>query len=145
MATTTRRRQTSADVTNTTKRANAQARKLAAAAKKGQSAQADYRVCACGCERETGSTWAPGHDQRHKGVLLRAFDANNGAESEAAATELVEKWGWTIRPILAERRATAERKAAKKVADAEARAKEKAAAKEAKATKAEATDDEAAS
>ena len=46
------------------------------------------RECECGCGAETRSTWAPGHDARHAGKLIRAARAG---DSDALA-ELNRRW-----------------------------------------------------
>lgn len=74
---------------------------------------AEIKRCACGCGRPTTKTWAMGHDQLHKGVLLRAFDAG----SIEAREELVER-GWRTADELFRRQTAREDKAAAKAARA---------------------------
>ena len=45
--------------------------------------------CACGCGFLTKSTWAPGHDAKHKSVLLGRMRAGD----ESAMNELIQR-GW---------------------------------------------------
>ena len=66
----------------------------------------DLRTCECGCgvplpangKDGKGPRFAVGHDARHKGNLLRRYDAG---DSEAGA-ELIER-GWRSQAQLAER------------------------------------------
>lgn len=46
------------------------------------------RECECGCGAETRSTWAPGHDARHAGKLIRASRAGDAD----ALAELTRRW-----------------------------------------------------
>lgn len=48
--------------------------------------------CLCGCGTATKSKFAPGHDCRMKGQLLRAYRAN-GTETEEAA-KIIIHLGW---------------------------------------------------
>jgi hypothetical protein len=74
-------------------------------------AQADYRECECGCGVGVTRRFLPGHDQRLKGVLRRAFDAGD----QDAGTKLIDM-GWNTREQLDERVAKAEAKAEAKAA-----------------------------
>jgi hypothetical protein len=47
------------------------------------------KLCACGCGFMTKSTWAPGHDAKHKSVLLQRMKAGD----EDAMNELINR-GW---------------------------------------------------
>jgi|GEM_PF-6876111 len=87
----------------------------------------DLKRCECGCGVVVTKRFAMGHDQRHKGALLRAFDGGNSE----AGDELVER-GWRTANELEERRAKAETKA-QMLAEREAAKAEKASAKAAKA------------
>jgi hypothetical protein len=110
--------------TNATRKANRSAKK----------AQADYATCPC-CGVEVNRNFLPGHDARWKSILLKRFDAGDNA----AAEELVEKWGWFSRQELAARaekaRLNAEAKAEREEKarlNREAKAEAKAAKKAAK-------------
>ena len=46
------------------------------------------RECECGCGTETRSAWAPGHDARHSGKLIRAARAGDAD----ALAELTRRW-----------------------------------------------------
>lgn len=85
--------------------------------------------CRCGCKAPTKSTYAPGHDARHAGVVGRWLLAN----PDATKTEKKKHLDTLPTPALqakAERVVeTAKRKEAEKASKAEARAKAKAAAK----------------
>lgn len=83
--------------------------------------ETEFKRCECGCAVIVNPKrhFAPGHDQRHKGVLLRKFDEGD----TAAAAELIER-GWRSEPELAERRANAEkREQAKQEREANRKAK----------------------
>lgn len=69
----------------------------------------DLKRCECGCGVVVNNHFAVGHDAKHKGALLRAFD---GGSSEAG-DELVER-GWRTANELQERREKAEIKATMK-------------------------------
>lgn len=83
--------------------------------------ETEFKRCECGCSLIVNPKrhFAPGHDQRHKGVLLRKFDEGD----TAAAAELIER-GWRSEVELAERKATAEkREQAKQEREANRKAK----------------------
>jgi hypothetical protein len=61
-------------------------------------------------EVNKGRNFKPGHDQRLRGVLLRAWDGGD----DSVAEQLTQKLGWYSVAELAERRAGAEQKAAAK-------------------------------
>lgn len=71
----------------------------------------DLKRCECGCGVVVNKRFAMGHDAKHKGALLRAFD---GGDSEAG-DELVER-GWRSANELQERRDKADAKAEAKTA-----------------------------
>lgn len=81
----------------------------------------ELRPCGCGCGTMVPRSFAVGHDARHKGALLRAFDAGDAEAGE----ELLAR-NWKSAEQLIERTDRAEAKAAKKVAVAEAKAAAKA-------------------
>lgn len=62
--------------------------KQAARDAKPRKADAQPKPCACGCGGETKRTFLPGHDQRHRGNLLRQIRAG-GSEGEAALEALL--------------------------------------------------------
>jgi hypothetical protein len=83
----------------------------------------DVKLCECGCGDAVSlkSRFRPGHDARHRGNLLRRFDAGE----EAAAVELMNR-GWATNDELEARHERSEAKAKAKLqreADREARAK----------------------
>lgn len=73
--------------------------------------QADYAECLCGCGQEVNNEYKQGHDARHKGMLLRAFDSGT-----AEAGEQLVKRGWYSKNELRQRRDKLETTAAKKAA-----------------------------
>lgn len=75
-------------------------------AKTAKTAQADYAECLCGCGQEVAKRFKPGHDQRLKGILRRAFDSG-----DAGAGEKLIDLGWNTRDQLDERVKKAEAKA----------------------------------
>lgn len=76
--------------------------------------EATFRICQCGCGEEVakGRIYLQGHDQRHKGMLIRAAISGN----DEAMKTLIQK-GWRERDYILERRtkelAKHERKLAK--------------------------------
>jgi hypothetical protein len=100
-------------------------------AKAAKKAAKPLNPCGDGCGQQVARNFAPGHDQRHKGALRRAFDAGS-AEAEA---ELLDR-GWNTQEQLDNRRAEAKAKAE--------RAAERESAKAAKAKAATTTEGEAA-
>lgn len=92
-----------------------------------------FKRCGCGCDRIIGkaSKYATGHDQVHKGALLRTFDAG-----DMAAGELLVEKGWRTPEELQARKAKAEAKAEARVQSEQARQKRAQARAEAKAAKA---------
>lgn len=75
-------------------------------------------LCGCGCGNSVlrkSRTYLQGHDQRHRGQLLRAFD-----KGDAGAGDELVKRGWKSDAELADRKLVAEEKAARKAAMTEA-------------------------
>jgi hypothetical protein len=98
----------------------------------------EFKRCACNCGQIVNPkrSFAQGHDARHKGNLLKLWDAGQGAMAE----ELVDR-GWYTWEQLEARRDKATEKAEAKAKREEAkqqRAAEKAEAKPAKTTESEA-------
>ena len=83
----------------------------------------EFKRCECGCDQIVNSKrhFAPGHDQRHRGNLLRRFDSGD----ERAAVELVER-GWRSNDELQERADKREKIAQEKAERASNRDKVKA-------------------
>ncbi len=78
-----------------------------------RAAEPVVRLCACGCGQPIvgqKAKFAPGHDQRYKGELLRRYDGGD----EAAGAELVER-GWRTQAGLDGRREKASGKVAASV------------------------------
>jgi hypothetical protein len=96
--------------------------------------ETEFKRCECGCGVIVNPKrhFAPGHDQRHKGVLLRKFDGGD----TAAAVELTER-GWRSEAELAKRRATAEKREQAKKTEAQAKVERNRTAKEKAKTAAE--------
>lgn len=69
--------------------------------------ETEFKCCECGCSLIVNPKrhFAPGHDQRHKGVLLRRFDEGD----TAAAVELTER-GWRSEAELADRKEKVEKR-----------------------------------
>lgn len=100
------------------------------------------KPCECGCGTPTKGTWAPGHDAKEKGRLLKAAVAEVTAGAPGEAVAGLERRGWlhflpasleaaakrADSTTQAERAAKAE---AKRAAEAEAKAAKAAEAKEA--------------
>jgi hypothetical protein len=101
--------------------------------RKAEPAEQEFKRCECGCSLIVNPKrhFAPGHDQRFKGILLRRFDGGD----ESAAVELMER-GWRSNDDLqerAEKREKAAKDKAERVAKREAVKAEREAAKAAKA------------
>lgn len=64
-------------------------------------------TCLCGCGRETGGEFAPGHDARYKSQLLTRYI--EGKDSEALAILKKRKWTKFIEPSRRQRKIKAER------------------------------------
>jgi ribose 1,5-bisphosphokinase PhnN len=96
-----------------------------------EATEQEFKRCACGCSLIVNPKrhFAPGHDQRYKGVLLRRFDRGD----ESAAVELMER-GWRSNDEL---EARAEKREAKEQAKADRAAKREAGKAEREEAKAE--------
>jgi hypothetical protein len=103
--------------------------------RKDEPTEQEFKRCACGCSLIVNPKrhFAPGHDQRHKGNLLRRFDGGD----ESAAVELMER-GWKTNDELearAEKREKAAQERVDRAAKREAAKAEREKAKVEKGTK----------